>query len=65
MADLTEQAGQPAPDWEEIAKFSGGLMVTPKEIDAQVEKLSRVIGYAVSAALHPEMSVEDIQTFLN
>jgi spore protease len=65
MADLTEQAGQPEPDWEEIAKFSGGLMVTPKEIDTQVETLARVIGYAVSAALHPEMDVDDIQGFLS
>ena len=65
MADLTEQAGQPEPDWEEIAKFSGGLMVTPKEIDTQVETLARVIGYAVSAALHPEMDVDDIQAFLS
>jgi spore protease len=65
MADLTEQAGQPEPDWTEISKFSGGLMVTPKEIDTQVEKLARVIGYAVSAALHPEMDVDDIQGFLS
>jgi hypothetical protein len=40
-------------------------MVTPKEIDTQVEILSRVIGYAVSAALHPEMDVDDIQGFLS
>ncbi|MDR0325146.1 MAG: GPR endopeptidase [Oscillospiraceae bacterium] len=64
MADLTEQAGQPEPDWSEIAKFSGGLMVTPKEIDTQVETLARVIGYAVSIALHPEMDADDVQGFL-
>jgi spore protease len=65
MADLTEQAGQPEPDWAEIEKFSGGLMVTPKEIDTQVEALARVIGYAVSVALHPEMDVDDVQVFLS
>ncbi|MDR0294403.1 MAG: GPR endopeptidase [Oscillospiraceae bacterium] len=65
MADLTEQAGQPEPDWDEISKFSGGLMVTPKEIDTQVETLARVIGYAVSIALHPEMDVDDVQGFLS
>jgi spore protease len=65
MADLTEQAGQPEPDWEEISKFSGGLMVTPKEIDTQVEALARVIGFAVSVALHPEMDVDDVQGFLS
>ncbi|MDR1669077.1 MAG: GPR endopeptidase [Oscillospiraceae bacterium] len=65
MSDLTEQAGLPEPDWSEIAKFSGGLMVTPKEIDTQVENLARVVGYALSIALHPEMSVEDVQGFLS
>jgi spore protease len=65
MADLTEQANQPQPDWDEVSKFSGGLMVTPKEIDTQVDILARVIGYAVSLALHPEMSVDDIQSFLS
>ncbi len=65
MADLTERAGQPEPDWKEISKFSGGLMVTPKEIDTQVKSLARVIGYALSVALHPELSVEDIQGFLS
>jgi spore protease len=65
MADLTEQAGQPEPDWEEISKISGGLMVTPKEIDTQVEALARVIGFAVSVALHPGMDAEDVQGFLS
>ncbi|MCL1806464.1 MAG: GPR endopeptidase [Oscillospiraceae bacterium] len=65
MSDLMEQAGQPEPDWSEISKFSGGLMVTPKEIDTQVETLARVIGYAVSIALHPEMDVDDVQGFLS
>ncbi|MDR1692972.1 MAG: GPR endopeptidase [Oscillospiraceae bacterium] len=64
MADLTEQAGQPNLDWKEISKFSGGLMVTPKEIDTQVKSLAKVIGYALSVALHPEMSIEDVQGFL-
>jgi len=65
MADLTDMAGQPEPDWEEISKFSGGLMVTPKEIDTQAEALARVIGFAVSVALHPGMDVEDVQGFLS
>lgn len=65
MADLTEQAGQPEPDWNEISKFAGGLMVTPKEIDTHVESLARVIGYAISVALHPEMDVDDVQGFLS
>lgn len=65
MADLTERAGQPEPDWKEVSKFSGGLMVTPKEIDTQVESLARVIGYALSLALHPELDLDDVQGFLS
>ena len=65
MADLTEQAGQPEPDWDEISKFSGGLMVTPKEIDTQVETLARMIGYAISVALHPEMDADEVRDFLS
>jgi spore protease len=65
MADLTESANQPEPDWDEISKFSGGLMVTPKEIDTHVETLARVVGYAVSLALNPGMDIEDVRRFLN
>ena len=65
MADLGEQAGQPAMDWDEVSKFSGGLMVTPKEIDAQVQDIARVMGYALNICLHPEMSIEDVTGFLS
>ncbi|MCL2083057.1 MAG: GPR endopeptidase [Oscillospiraceae bacterium] len=65
MADLGEQAGQPAMDWEEVSKFSGGLMVTPKEIDSHVADIAKVIGYSLNIALHPELSVDDVTAFLS
>lgn len=65
MADLTEQANQPEPDWEAVSKFTGGLMVTPKEIDSHVEDIARVIAYGINLALHPEMEIDDITNFLS
>lgn len=65
MADLGEQAGQEAMDWDEVSKFSGGLMVTPKEIDSQVAEISKVLGYGVNMSLHPELSFDDVAAFLS
>ncbi len=41
------------------------LLVTPKDIDSQVTELSRIIGYAISAALQPGLTVEDLEMMLN
>ena len=64
MADLLEKTGQPDLDLDAVSKFSGGLMVTPKEIDTHVADISRVIGYAINLALHPGITVEDVTNFL-
>ena len=55
-ADLT---GRDAPEG-----LAGGLLVTPKDIDAQVDALSRVIGYGISLALQPGLAVEDLDLLL-
>lgn len=36
------------------------LFVTPREVDSRVADLSRVLGYAVSRALNPSLSVEEL-----
>ena len=36
------------------------LFVTPREVDSRVADLSRVLGYAVSLALNPSLSVEEL-----
>ena len=36
------------------------LFVTPREVDSRVADLARVIGYGVSLALNPELSVEEL-----
>lgn len=43
----------------------GDLFVTPREVDSRVADLSRVIGYAVSMALNPGLSPEDLDLLLS
>lgn len=43
----------------------GDLLVTPKDIDSQVNDLSKVIGYAISMALQPGISVEELELLLS
>lgn len=40
------------------------LFVTPREVDSRVADLSRVIGYGISMALNPGLSVEDLEMLL-
>lgn len=41
------------------------LLVTPKDIDAQVAELSKIIGYGISLALQPEMDIADLDMLLS
>lgn len=65
VADLSEQAGLTDIDPEAVAPYSGGLIVTPKEIDTHVEDIARVVGYALNMTLHPELTFEDVTNFLS
>jgi len=40
------------------------LVVTPKDIDARVGQVSRLLGYGISLALHRGLSVADISCFV-
>ena len=52
---------------EELPDLGEGrdLLVTPKDIDSQVNDLSKVIGYGVSMALQPGMEVEELELLLS
>ena len=53
---------------EELPKLAQGvenLMVTPRDIDAQVADLSKVIGFGIDLALHEGLSVEEVELFLS
>ncbi len=49
----------------ELAQGVENLMVTPRDIDAQVADLSKVIGFGINLALHDGLSVEDVEMFLS
>ena len=62
-ADLLEEHGH---ELDETALRHGhdGLMVTPRDIDAQVRDLAKVVGYGVNWALQ-DLEVEDINALLS
>lgn len=64
-ADLVEQAGITDVSHERFDALSGGLIVTPKEIDRQVADVAKILGYAINLALHTGIGVEEINTFLS
>lgn len=41
------------------------LLVCPNDIDSQVKDLSKLIGYAISLALQPGLTVEDLELLLS
>jgi len=49
---------------EENLKPHGGMIVTPKEIDARVGELGKLLGYSINMALHDGLEIEDIDMFL-
>lgn len=42
----------------------GDFFVTPKEIDSQVARLSKLIAYGINQALNPSLSLEDLAVLL-
>jgi len=61
-ADLLEQSQAPLPDGLEE---SGGMVVTPKDIDIHVSDMAKIIGYGINLALQDGLTVEDIDLFLS
>lgn len=44
--------------------YEGNMFVTPKEVDAVVERLSGVIANSINMALHPGITTEDMNRYL-
>ncbi len=42
-----------------------GLLVTPKDIDSQVADLAKIVGYGISLALQPTLTVDDLDMLLS
>lgn len=62
--DLLEETGQELNEPDSLAGLGADLFVTPREIDAQVAGLSKLLGYSLSMALNPHLSVADLLALL-
>lgn len=56
VRDITANHTEPTPK---------GFFVTPDSIDAKIKELSKVLGYGISLALHPELDTEDLEALLS
>ena len=61
--EISSQLGQ--PNCEALDDLSQPVMITTRDIDREVADISRMIGYAVNMALHPHLSVDDIDLYLS
>jgi len=59
-ADLMEESGRGTVESAHFNPYGGSMIVTPKEIDTQVADTSKLLGYALNCALHPGLTVEDV-----
>ena len=59
--DLLEDAGQKDFDPSIFRGEGAEWFVTPRNVDSQVDILSRVLGLGISTALHVDFSVEDVE----
>ena len=61
--DLLERGGRTGVD---RAGLPGGedFFVTPREVDQRVADMGKVLGYAVSLALNPSLSIDDLTMLL-
>ncbi len=61
--DLLERAGKTGADRDDLP---GGedFFVTPREVDQRVADLGKVLGYAISLALNPSLSFDDLVMLL-
>jgi len=62
-ADLLEESGVTEFDEKKLRSRRQPLTVTPRDIDAQVKELSRMLGYGVNWALQ-ELEIEDMAALL-
>ena len=63
-ADLMEEAGIADIDEDKLRAGQQNLMVTPRDIDAQVRDLAKVVGYGINWALQ-DLEIEEINALLS
>ena len=50
---------------EMLNPYFGDLIVTPKEVDLIIDSLSKIISNGINIAVQPNMTMEDINKFMN
>ena len=61
--EIAAQLG--GPSCEALDDLSRPVMITTRDVDREVADVARLIGYAVNMALHPHLTVEDIDLYLS
>ena len=64
VADLLEESGITDIDEDKLRGNQQNLMVTPRDIDAQVRDLAKVVGYGINWALQ-DLEIEEINALLS
>ena len=64
-ADLLAEAGRADLDPQTLRDVGEGVLVTPRDIDAKVTDLAKVVGFGINLALQPGLTVEDVELFLS
>ena len=49
---------------EILAPYSGNMFVTPKEVDAVIGRLSKIIADMLNIALHPGITTDDVNRYI-
>lgn len=63
--DVLEEAGRGDLEPSALAGEGAGLIVTPRDIDAQVTDLSKLIGFGINLALQSQLTLEDVELLLS
>lgn len=65
LETLAQDYGGGLVSGEKLEAMCGGqkLIVTPRDIDARVEQMARLVSYGINLALHDGLSIEDIAYF--
>lgn len=61
--DLLEAAGETEFDPSAFRQEGAEWFVTPRNIDSEVDLLSRLLGLGISTALHEDFSVEEVEAW--
>ncbi|MDE6107051.1 MAG: GPR endopeptidase [Oscillospiraceae bacterium] len=63
-ADILEDVGRPTEAGDLSGAPGASLFVTPKDIDQRVEDMSKVLSHAISLALQPQLTLEDLEALI-